>query len=154
MLDPLLLAAREKLEKELVDKPQLQKRNVHQTARIISEGVIEALTQRLLSGDDSVVQEILSGQETVANSPLISNLLPVVSTYLAPHLGISNGEARNMAKMAIPLVLDALNGRIARARQRGLDVSELTRGADAQLTGSRQEHYNRVRNQLENLLRP
>lgn len=154
MLDSLLLPAREKLEKELANKPQLQKRNVHQTARIMSEGVIEALTQRMLSGDDSVVRELLSGQETVASSPLVNNLLPGVTTYLAPHLGISKGEARNLAKMAIPLVLDALNGKIARARQRGLDVSELTGAAtDAQPEGARQGHYNRVKHLLESLLR-
>jgi hypothetical protein len=126
MLDPLSLPAREKLEKELAQEPWLQKRNLHQTVRIMVEGVTGALTKQMLSGDASGVHELLSGQDTQPGSPVVGDLLPGVASYLAPHLGISIDEARNLSKLSIPLVLNTLNGKIARARQRGADVSHLT----------------------------
>jgi hypothetical protein len=158
MLDPLLLPAREKLEKELAQEPRLQKRNLHQTVRIMVEGVTGALTKQMLSGDASGVRELLSGQDTPAASPVVGTLLPGVASYLAPHLGISIDEARNLAKLSIPLVLNTLNGKIARARQRGADVSHLvgqlieaTGNLPAQ--GSRHGQQTRIAGLLESLLK-
>lgn len=158
MLDPLLLPAREKLEKELAQEPRLQKRNLHQTARIMVEGVTGALTKQLLAGDASGMRELLSGQETPAGNPVVSTLLPGVASYLAPHLGISIDEARNLGRLSIPLVLNTLNAKIARARQRGTDVSgligqlmEATETISAQ--GPRHGQHNRIATLLENLLK-
>jgi hypothetical protein len=158
MLDPLLLPAREKLEKELAQESWLQKRNLHQTVRIMVEGVTGALTKQMLSGDASGVHELLSGQDTPAGSPVVSTLLPGVASYLAPHLGISIDEARYLAKLSIPLVLNTLNGKIARARQRGADVSHLTSQlieATGSLSalGSRHGQQDRIAGLLESLLK-
>ncbi len=158
MLDSLLLPAREKLEKELAQEPRLQKRNLHQTVRIMVEGVTGALTKQMLSGDASGAHELLSGQDTPANSPVVSALVPGVASYLAPHLGISIDEARNLAKLSIPLVLNTLNGKIARARQRGADVTgvisqlvEATENLAGQ--GSRHGQQHRINSLLESLLK-
>jgi hypothetical protein len=158
MLDPLSPPAREKLEKELAQEPWLQKRNLHQTVRIMVEGVTGALTKQMLSGDASGVHELLSGQDTQPGSPVVGALLPAVASYLAPHLGISIDEARNLSRLSIPLVLNTLNGKIARARQRGTDVSHLISQlieatGNLPALGSRHGQQDRIAGLLESLLK-
>ena len=72
--------------------------------------------------------EMLSGQQTTAASPLISGMIPGIAAKLAGRLGISEGTARTLASVAIPVIMNMMNGQVNQAQKGGLDIGSMIGG--------------------------
>ena len=130
MLEQLMSLAQSQLGSQFDNNPQLQQLGVNpqQAAGVVSESVMESLMQQLQSGDFSGVQEMLSGQDTTPDNPAVNGLMPNVASQLGSKLNLSPGTAQMIASIAIPLIMNMLNGRVNQAQQGGMDIGGLLGG--------------------------
>src|SRR3546814_18411829 len=68
---------------------------------------------------------MLSGNETDPANPAANQFVPKVAENLASRLGSSPEMAQKIAVMAIPLIMNMLNGKVKDAKDKGIDVGDL-----------------------------
>lgn len=130
MFEQLMGMAQEHLGGNMGSHPDLQQAGVNpqDVAGVASESIMQGLNQQVQSGDYSSVQEMLSGMDTSPDSPAVNGLMPGVTSQLSNRLGLSPGVAQTIAMMAIPLILNMLNGRVNQSRQGGNDIGGMLGG--------------------------
>ncbi len=130
MFEQLMNMAQQHLGGNMGSHPDLQQAGVNpqDVAGVASESIMQSLNQQVQSGDYSSVQEMLSGMDTSPDSPAVNGLMPGVTSQLSNRLGLSPGVAQTIAMMAIPLILNMLNGRVNQSRQGGNDIGGMLGG--------------------------
>jgi hypothetical protein len=128
MLDSLIDLAKDHLSGVVNNQPELQNRDPQETARITGQTVLEDLVGQAQSGNTGGIMEMLSGQQTNAASPLVSGMIPGIAAKLAGRLGISEGTARTLAAVAIPVIMNMMNGQVNQAQKGGLDIGSMIGG--------------------------
>ncbi len=97
-------------------------------AGVAGNVILQTLMGQLQNNDTSALQEMLSGTETSQNSPAVSSLMPSVVSQLGSQLNLSSGTAQSIAAVAIPLIMNMLNGRVNQAQQGGMDIGGMLGG--------------------------
>lgn len=130
MFEQLMSMAQSHLGENLPNQQALQGLgvNTQDVAGVTSQAVLDTLMQQLQSGDMSGIQEMLSGADTTPDSPAVNGLMPNVTSQLSNQLNLSPGMAQTIAAIAIPLILNMLNGRVNQAQQGGMDVGGMLGG--------------------------
>jgi len=130
MFEQFLNIAQSHLQSQMATNPQVQQLGVdpQQVAGVASESVLNTLSSQLQNGDTSGIAELLSGSDTSQNSPAVKGLLPAVASQLSSRLNIPPATAQALAAIAIPLILNLLNGRVNQAKQGGMDIGSLLGG--------------------------
>jgi len=128
MLDSLIDLAKDHLSGVVNNQPELQNRDPQETARITGETVLEDLVGQAQTGNTGGILEMLSGQQTTATSPLVSGMIPSIAAKLAGRLGIPEGTARTLAAVAIPVIMNMMNGQVNQAQKGGLDIGSMLGG--------------------------
>lgn len=133
MFDELLTMAQSQLGESLPKNPAVQGLNVNtqEVAGVTSNAILDSLMQQVQNGDMSGVQELLSGEETHANSPVVNGLAPTVVSQLSSKLNISPAIAQTIATIAIPIILNMLNGKVKSGDLGGLLGGLLGGGSNA-----------------------
>lgn len=130
MFDQLLSMATSQLSENMPSHEALQGLGVdHQNvASVASSSILQTLMHQVQNGDPGAVQEMLSGNETTFESPAVSKLMPSVTSQLSNQLNLSSGAAQAIAAVAIPLIMNMLNGRVQNAQQGGMDIGGMLGG--------------------------
>jgi hypothetical protein len=128
MLDNLIDLAKDHLSGVVTNQPELQNRDTQETARITGQTVLEELMGQAQGGNTSGLMEMLSGQQTTAANPVVSGMIPNVAVKLASRLGISEGTARTLAMVAVPVIMNMMNGQVDQAQKGGLDIGGMLGG--------------------------
>lgn len=128
MLDKILEQAKSQLVPALIDDPQVDNAQADQIAQVSGETVINSLSDQLKSGDTSGIMEMLSGADTDPSNPAVNNLSPKVAENLISRLGISPELAQNIASKAIPIIMNMFNGKVADAKNQGVDIGSIIGG--------------------------
>lgn len=125
MLDQLLKLAQENLGGISHNIPDVQNIQPDKLNGIASQTIINTIMQQMKGGNLDMVKELFSGNHTTDDSTIVNALKNPVANNLMNKLGISGNSAQQLALMAIPIVLNMLNGRVKNAQNSGLDVSGL-----------------------------
>ncbi|HEY9560066.1 MAG TPA: DUF937 domain-containing protein [Anseongella sp.] len=125
MLDKLVELAKGQLLPSLIDDPDVDNAQAEEIARVSGDSVINSLMEQAKGGDLSGLQEMLSGNETDPANPAANQFVPKVAENLASRLGLSPEMAQKIAVMAIPLIMNMLNGKVKDAKDKGIDVGDL-----------------------------
>ncbi len=128
MLDTLIDLAKDQLTGVVNNQPELQNRDPQETARVTGKTVLEELVGQAQGGNTAGLMEMLSGQPTTATNPVVSSLIPNVAVKLAGRLGISEGTARTLAMVAVPMIMNMMNGQVNQAQKGGLDIGGMIGG--------------------------
>jgi hypothetical protein len=123
MLDQLLKIAQQNLEGIAHNIPDASNIEPGKLNGITSQTIINTIMKQLKGGNADVVREMFSGNTTSDDSSVVNLLKTPVANNLATKLGLSEGAASKLALIAIPIVMNMLNGRVKTAQNNGLDVS-------------------------------
>ncbi|GMQ27528.1 hypothetical protein [Algoriphagus confluentis] len=91
-------------------------------SRAIEDTLGSLLKNKTQSGDVSAIKEMFSGNDTDPQSPVIQNLAGDLSSGLMDKLGISSDQAINLAKTALPMLMNFFNQRVNDAPQANEDI--------------------------------
>lgn len=86
------------------------------------ESIISEFTRRAQSGDLSGIQEMFSGSETSAESPVLSGISPDIVNSITSKFGINPDTASSLVSKFLPTVLNTFN---EKSNQSGFDVQSI-----------------------------
>ncbi|MFN0275270.1 MAG: hypothetical protein ACKVPJ_05970 [Chitinophagales bacterium] len=125
MLEQLLKLAQENLAGLSHNIPDAQKIEPDKMNGITSQTIISTIMQQMKGGNLDVVKELFSGNHTADDATIVNSLKTPVAENLMSKLGLSKNSAQQLALMAIPIVMNMLNGRVKNAQNSGLNVNDM-----------------------------
>ncbi len=124
MLEQLIKIAQERLDGISRKIPELNDLDGKQVTEVTSQTLINTIIQQAKKGDFSSLREMLSGNETGENDKVIDQLKDPVSNQLQNKLNISNISAKQLAIIALPIIMNMLNKRVQNAKSGGYNVND------------------------------
>jgi hypothetical protein len=106
-----------------------------EVAQSSSESIISIITNMVKGGDMSVVKEMFSGQDTPADHPVMSNILPDLQDTLAQKFGLDSNAAAGLAQKILPAIMNMFNNKVGESGQGGFDISTIISGLQNGNTG-------------------
>jgi hypothetical protein len=81
------------------------------------------------------LREMLSGADTGTDNQVVQQLQSSVTTQLQSKLNISGQSAQQLAVMALPIIMNMLNGKVKNAQSSGFDINSALNGLKSQKGG-------------------
>lgn len=163
MLSQLLDLAQEHLNGISRNIPELTDLDSRQVTSVTSETVINTIMQQARKGNVNSLREMLSGTETGADHQTIQHLQGSVVNQLQSKLNISDDSAKQLAVMALPIIMNMLNGKVKTAQNGGFDINDAMRGLNGKnggllngilgMLGGNKGNTRTINNILQNLIR-
>jgi len=131
MLDQLIKMATQQLGQQFVENPEVpnDQFDVSQVAQTTGTSIFESIAGQIGGGNIGGLQEMLSGQQTVGNNPILSGIATNVVNSLVQKSGLTPALAQTVASVAVPFVLNMFNKQAGAARSSGTDIGGLISGA-------------------------
>ena len=123
MFDQLLNIAQENLGGITRNIPGLNDLDSKQVSDVTSQTVINTILLQAKKGDVNPLKEMLSGIDTGHDNDIINSLKGSVTNQLQNKLNISNQSAQQLAIMALPIIMNMLNGKVRNAQNSGFDIN-------------------------------
>ena len=123
MFDQLLNIAQENLGGITRNIPGLNDLDSKQVSDVTSQTVINTILYQAKKGDVNSLKEMLSGSDTGHDNEVINSLKGSVTNQLRNKLNISDQSAQQLAIMALPIIMNMLNGKVRNAQNSGLDIN-------------------------------
>ena len=121
MLNQLLEMAQKHLDGISRDIPELTDVDSKQITSITSKTVVDTIMQGSL-------REMLSGADTDNQNDVLQQLQGPVVNQLQSKLNISGQSAQQLAVMALPIIMNMLNGKVNAAKTNGFDINNALQG--------------------------
>jgi len=126
MLDQLLNLAKNHLADQFFADPDVDNQIAEQSANVAGDSIINSIMDMAKGGQLNGILNMLSGNQTSSNSPIVNMIMPGVVNTLAQKLGVNPNIAQMLASKAVPLVMNMLNGKVNRAEHNsGMDIAGL-----------------------------
>ena len=135
MLNQLLKMAQENLGGISRDIPELTDLDSKQVSSITSQTVVNTILQQAKKGNMGSLREMLSGADTGTDNQVVQQLQSSVTTQLQSKLNISGQSAQQLAVMALPIIMNMLNGKVKNAQSSGFDINSALNGLKSQKGG-------------------
>lgn len=131
MIEQLIQMATQQLGQQFVEHPDVPNTefDVNQVAQTAGSSIFESIAGQVGSGNLGGLQEMLSGQTTGANNPLVSGIASNVVNALVQKSGLNPQLAQTIASVAVPFVLNMFNKQAGAAQSGGMDIGSLITGA-------------------------
>lgn len=131
MLEQLIGMATQQLSKQFVENPDVpnDQFDVNQVAQTAGSSIFESIAGQVTSGNIGGLQEMLSGSQTSASSPVVSGIATNVVNSLVQKCGLNPQLAQTVAAAAVPFVLNMFNQQASNAQSSGMDIGSLITGA-------------------------
>lgn len=131
MLDQLIQMATQQLGQQMIADPNIPNNefDVNQVAQTAGSSIFESIAGQISNGNLGALQEMVSGQQTNANNPLVSGIAQNVINALVQKSGLNPALAQSIASMAVPFVMNMFNGQASAAQSNGIDMGSLITGA-------------------------
>lgn len=123
MLNQLLDLAQEHLGGISRDIPELTDLDSKQVSSVTSQTVVNTILQQAKKGNMGSLKEMLSGDNTDQNNQVVQQLQGPIMTQLQSKLNISGQSAQQLAVLALPIIMNMLNGKVKNAQSSGFDVN-------------------------------
>ena len=123
MFDQLLTIAQENLGGITRNIPGLNDLDSKQVSDVTSQTVINTILLQAKKGDINSLKEMLSGTDTSHDNEVVNSLKGSVTNQLQNKLNISDQSAQQLAIMALPIIMNMLNGKVRNAQNTGLDIN-------------------------------
>lgn len=123
MFDQLLKIAQENLGGITRNIPGLNDLDSKQVSDVTSQTVIDTILQQAKKGNIHSLKEMLSGADTPQENEVIDNLKGPVTNQLQNKLNISDQSAKQLAIMALPIIMNMLNSKVRDAQNTGFDIN-------------------------------
>ncbi len=123
MFDQLLNIAQENLGGITRNIPGLNDLDSKQVSDVTSQTVINTILLQAKKGDVNPLKKMLSGIDTGHDNDIINALKGSVTNQLQNKLNISNQSAQQLAIMALPIIMNMLNGKVRNAQNSGFDIN-------------------------------
>lgn len=128
MIAQLLNLAEDHLHGISHNIPELNDLDSNQVTSVTSETVVNTIVQQARKGNVDALREMLSGSETAKDHEVIRQLENPVINQLQSKLNISDQTAKQLAVIALPVVMNLLNGKVKHAQTGGFDINDAIRG--------------------------
>ncbi len=128
MLNQLLEMAQNHLDGISRDIPELTDVDSKQITSITSKTVVDTILQQAKKGNMGSLREMLSGADTDNQSDVLQQLKGPVVNQLQSKLNISGQSAQQLAVMALPIIMNMLNGKVNAAKTNGFDINNALQG--------------------------
>jgi len=131
MLDQLIQMATQQLGQQFVENPDIpnDQFDVNNVAKTAGSSIFETIAGQISGGNLSGITEMLSGQQTNTNNPLVSSIATNVVNSLVQKSGLNPQLAQTIASVAVPFVLNMFNKQAGAAQSSGMDIGGLISGA-------------------------
>jgi len=150
MFDQILKMATAKLGETLTANPDVPNEQVPQLSQEAGNTILNTITEQLKSGNLGGITEMLSGQETTTNSPVVGGITNSVVSNLVEKLGLSPAMAQTVATAAVPMVMNMFNDKVNEKNEEGgVDIASMLSGA---LSGGQQDGGGLLGGVLGNML--
>ncbi len=123
MLNQLLDLAQEHLGGISRDIPELTDLDSKQVSSVTSQTVVNTILQQAKKGNMGSLREMLSGDNTDHNNQVVQQLQGPIMNQLQSKLNISGQSAQQLAVLALPIIMNMLNGKVKSAQSSGFDVN-------------------------------
>ena len=124
MLEQLIKMAQERLGGISRDVPELNDLDSKQVTDVTAYTLINNIFLQAKKGNFAPFREMLSGVETTDSHKAVDQLKDPVSTQLQNKLNISNVSAKQLAIIALPIIMNMLNKRVQNAKSGGFNVDD------------------------------
>lgn len=128
MLNQLIEMAQKHLNGISRDIPELNDVDSKQITSITSKTVVDTILQQAKKGNMGSLREMLSGTDTDHQSDVLQQLKGPVVNQLQSKLNISGQSAQQLAVMALPIIMNMLNGKVNAAKSNGFDINSALQG--------------------------
>lgn len=137
MIEQLIKMATSQISQNMQNNPDFNGVDSEKVAQTAGESIFNNILNQVMSGNSDLLGQLLSGTNTPNNHASVNGILNNVSGDLISKLGINPQLANMIASIAIPAVLNMLNGKVNQAQQNnGFDISnvlaQVLGGANAQ----------------------
>jgi hypothetical protein len=131
MLDQLIQMATQQLGQQFIENPDVpnDQFDVNQVAQTTGSSIFETIAGQIGGGNIGGITEMLSGQQTGGNNPLVSGIASNVVNSLVQKSGLSPQLAQTIASVAVPFVMNMFNKQAGAAQSGGMDIGGLISGA-------------------------
>ena len=131
MLDQLIQMATQQLGQQFVENPDVpnDQFDVNQVAQTAGSSIFETIAGQISGGNLGGITEMLSGQQTTGNNPLVSGIATNVVNSLVQKSGLNPQLAQTIASVAVPFALNMFNKQAGAAQSNGIDIGGLISGA-------------------------
>ncbi|MFI5170797.1 MAG: hypothetical protein ACHQFW_00315 [Chitinophagales bacterium] len=124
MLEQLILMAQERLGGISRDIPELNDLDSTQVTDVTSQTLINTIMQQAKKGNVLSLREMLSGIDTPADHKVIERLKDPIMNQLQSRLNISGESAKQLAVIALPIIMNMLNHKVQNAKTGGFNIHE------------------------------
>ncbi len=131
MLEQLIQLAQGKLDGITRNIPELNDLDSKQVSDVTSQTVVNTILQLAKKGNFHSLREMLSGLDTHQNSEAVQQLEMPVTNQLQNKLNISDQSAKQLALMALPIILNMMNKKVNKAQNSGFDVNNALNSLNA-----------------------
>jgi hypothetical protein len=126
MFDQLLQMATGQIAEQLQGHDEVHEGNHADVVSTTGSSILETLTSQVSGGNMGGLMEMISGSQTSGDSPIVSSIASNVVSNLVQKNGLSAGAASSIAAIAIPMVMNMLNGKVQNAQSSGgLDIASI-----------------------------
>lgn len=124
MLDSILNLIKTTVSKEITGDMVPQDKQA-QTVETTTQALADGLRQHLNGGNISHLLDLLKGEKTPADNPVVGNLQSNVVSSLMQKVGLSQNVAGRIATAVIPAVMKMFSGKAKEMEGQGVDVNSL-----------------------------
>lgn len=124
MIDQLLSLGTEQITKVLSENSTLSSHQLPDAAQAITSALGQQVGAHLQTGNVGILQELLSGKESLASSPVIAQLIQPLATSLAEKVGLDGAQAASVVQSVLPHVFNMFNQKVQTAQSSGFDVQD------------------------------
>ena len=124
MLDSILNLIKTTVSKEITGDMVPQDKQA-QTVETTTQALADGLRQHLNGGNIGHLLDLLKGEKTPADNPVVGNLQSNVVSSLMQKVGLPQNVAGRIATAVIPAVMKMFSGKAKEMEGQGVDVKSL-----------------------------
>lgn len=124
MLDSILNLIKTTVSKEITGDMVPQEKQA-QTVDTTTQALADSLRQNLNGGNVSHLLDLLKGEKTPADNPIVGSLQKNVVSSLMEKVGLSQNVAGRIATVVIPAVMKMFSGKAKEMEGQGMDIKSL-----------------------------
>lgn len=127
MFEQLIQMATSQLSEKFVEHPDIphQDFDYQGAAGTVGSSVFETLAGQVTSGNLDGIKEMLSGQNTSGDNPIVGSLIQNIIGSLTAKNGINPQLASTIASIAVPFIMNMFNKQAGEAQSGGMDIGGL-----------------------------
>lgn len=127
MFDQYIDQARRRLSGVLVQQQNMSESDAEKAAEATGRSFIETVKQQIDNKDFSVLDEVLSGDTTLATQSVIQNLVEPLSQKVAAKTNFDSTKSISIVTTLLPIMFNMFNDQVRDAKSKNIELKDLVK---------------------------